>query len=48
METDSPGIVLSRMKPTAPPTNMPVLSRTVIIWSATSDPVDSGTDVNQV
>ena len=33
-----PGIVLSSVKPTAPPTNMLVLSNTVKIWSASSLP----------
>ena len=34
-----PGIVLSKMNPIVPPTNILVLSRTVIIWSTISEPV---------
>ena len=35
-----PGIVLSRNSPILPPTNIPVLNRTVMIWSITSEPVN--------
>jgi len=31
-------MVLSRTKPTTPPMNMPVCSRTRIIWSASAEP----------
>ena len=34
-----PGIVLSKINPIVPPTNILVLSSTVIIWSMISEPI---------
>lgn len=40
--THSPGIVLSKMKATEPPTNMAVVRRTFSTWSISMIPVQEG------